>query len=151
MDDFLTRIWEDLGARIGGPLTLRFILQPTMATLFAIRDGLRFAREGRSFLLWGGPEDPVERQAQLVATWRSIGKVFVLAIVLDGSYQWLVLNWLYPLEALIVAIAVAVMPYLAVRGLVNWLARPKRGSTPPTRCRKTALSGPSPCTAKTAS
>ena len=131
MEEFLTRLWEDLVGRIGGPMTLRFILQPTMATLFGIRDGLRYAREGRSFLLRGGPEDPVERRAQLLATWRSIGKVFVLAILLDVIYQLIVLRWVYPLETLIVAIVVAVVPYLAIRGLVNWLARPKGGSRPP--------------------
>ena len=131
MEEFLTRLWEDLVGRIGGPMTMRFILQPTMATLFGIRDGLKYAREGRSFLLWGGPEDPVERRAQLLATWRSIGKVFVLAILLDVIYQLVVQHWFYPLETLIVAVAVAVVPYLAVRGLVNWLARAKRGSGPP--------------------
>ena len=131
MEELLTRLWEDLVGRIGGPMTLRFILQPTMATLFGIRDGLRFAREGRSFLLWGGPQHPVERRAQLRATWRSIGKVFLLAILLDVIYQLVVLHWFYPLETLIVAIVVAVVPYLAVRGLVNWLARSKTGSPPP--------------------
>lgn len=133
MEDFLTRLWEDLGDRIGGPMHLRFYMQPTMAIFFGIRDGLRFAREGRSFLLWGGPTDPVERHAQLVATWRSIGKVFVLAILLDVIYQIVVLHWFYLLETLIVALAVAVGPYLLVRFAANYLARIRRGPRPPDR------------------
>ena len=58
MEELLMRFWENLVDRIGGPMNLRFILQPTMAVLLGIRDGLRYAREGRSFLLWGGPENP---------------------------------------------------------------------------------------------
>jgi len=126
MEELLMRFWENLVDRIGGPMNLRFILQPTMAVLLGIRDGLRYAREGRSFLLWGGPENPAERRAQLLATWRSIGKVFVLAIVLDIICRWIAVNWFFPLETLIVAIGVAVVPYLAVRGSVNWLARSRR-------------------------
>jgi hypothetical protein len=126
MEELLMRFWENLVDRIGGPMNLRFILQPTMAVLLGIRDGLRYAREGRSFLLWGGPENPAERRAQLLATWRSIGKVFVLAIVLDMICRWIAVNWFFPLETLIVAIGVAVVPYLAVRGSVNWLARSRR-------------------------
>jgi hypothetical protein len=42
------RIWEDLMARPGGSLALRFILQPTMSAIFAVRDGIRDARTGRS-------------------------------------------------------------------------------------------------------
>ena len=131
MEEFLTRLWTDLIERGGGPLHFRFILQPVMAIFFGIRDGLRYAREGRSFLLWGGPEDPLERRAQLSATWWCIGKVFVLAIVLDVIYQLIVLDWFYPLETLIVAIAVALVPYFLVRGLVNYLTRTWRGPKPP--------------------
>jgi hypothetical protein len=42
-----------------------------------------------------------------------------------------VLHWFFPLETLIVAIAIAVITYLGVRGLVNLLARSKKGSCPP--------------------
>lgn len=103
-------------------MSLRFILQPALATIFGILDGLRFAREGRSFMLWGGPEEPEQRRAQMAATWRSIGKVFIIAIVLDVLYQLFVLHWLYVLEALIVAVFVALIPYFIVRWLVKTVA-----------------------------
>jgi hypothetical protein len=48
MDDTLVRIWEHLVGRLTDPLTFRLLLQPTMSTLFAVRDGLRDARAGRS-------------------------------------------------------------------------------------------------------
>jgi hypothetical protein len=47
MDELLTRVWHDLGGRLDGPLHLRFFLQPLMATIFAIRDGVRDAHSGR--------------------------------------------------------------------------------------------------------
>lgn len=131
MGEFLTRFWENLIDRLGSPMNLRFILQPAMAVILGIRDGLRFAREGRSFLLWGGPEDPLERRAQAVATVRSIGKVFVLAIILDVVCRLIAVNWIFPLETLVVAIVVAVIPYLVVRRLGSWLAKPGQGPRPP--------------------
>lgn len=131
MEDYIARIWEHLGDRIDGPMSLRFFMQPTMAIFFGIRDGLRFAREKRSFLLWGGPKDPAERHAQFVATWRSIGKVFLFAILLDTIYQAFMLHWFYLLEALIVAVVVAVIPYLIVRFLVNYGTRARRRVEPP--------------------
>lgn len=128
MEDLLTRIWNDLGDRLDGPMWFRFILQPAMATIFGAIDGLRFAREGRSFLLWGGPKDPAERRRQQAATWRCIGKVFGLAIALDVVYQLIVLHWFYPLETLIVVLVVALIPYFVVRFLFNRGARPWHGS-----------------------
>ena len=45
MDDLLARVWENLVGRVGGPMTFRLILQPTMAVFLAIRAGLKDARE----------------------------------------------------------------------------------------------------------
>jgi hypothetical protein len=128
MEEFLTRLWEALVGRVDGPLAFRFILQPAMAIFLGIRDGLRFAREGRSFLLWGGPDDPADRRDQLLATCWCIGRVFVLAVALDVVYKLLVWHWFYMLDTLIIAIAVALVPYFLVRGLVNWLTKCKPGS-----------------------
>src|SRR5262245_47077505 len=123
MEEILTRIWDNLTDRVSGPMWFRFFLQPAMATIFGILDGLRFAREGRSFLLWGGPEDPAARRAQLKATWKAIGKVFLLAIILDVVYQLIFLRWVYPAETLIVAFVVALIPYFVVRFMVKVATR----------------------------
>ena len=37
-------LWEMLIGRIEGPLTLRLVLQPTMASFLAVRAGLKDAR-----------------------------------------------------------------------------------------------------------
>ena len=55
--------------------------------------------------------------------WKSVGKVFILALVLDVAYQILVLRFVYPGEALLVAFMLAIVPYLILRGLVTRLAR----------------------------
>ena len=57
--------------------------------------------------------------------WKSVGKVFIIALVLDAVYQIVVLRFLYPGEALIVAFVLAIVPYLILRGLVTRLARRK--------------------------
>ena len=57
--------------------------------------------------------------------WKSVGKVFLLAIVLDVVYQIIAERFVYPGEAIIVAIILAIVPYLILRGLVTRLARPK--------------------------
>jgi hypothetical protein len=55
-----------------------------------------------------------------------VGRVFILAIVLDGVYQFIALRWFYPGEAILVAIILAIIPYLLVRGPVNRIARRSR-------------------------
>ncbi len=52
-----------------------------------------------------------------------MGLVFVLAIVFDGVYQFIVFRMFYPGEALTVAIVLAIVPYLQIRGLANYIAR----------------------------
>jgi hypothetical protein len=47
MENVLARVWENLAGRVGGTLTFRLILQPTMAAILAIRAGLKDAREVR--------------------------------------------------------------------------------------------------------
>jgi hypothetical protein len=46
MDD-LTRFWSDVVGRFSGPMSFRFILQPTMGVLVAAADGVKGARDGR--------------------------------------------------------------------------------------------------------
>ena len=42
------RLWHDLVDRPDGPMAFRFILQPAMATIAAIRDGRKDARANRA-------------------------------------------------------------------------------------------------------
>jgi hypothetical protein len=61
MEDMLSRVWENLIGRVGGPLTLRLLIQPTVATILAIRAGLQDAREGRTPYFWSILSNPTQR------------------------------------------------------------------------------------------
>ena len=126
MEELIVRGWEGLMDRIGGPMTFRLILQPLMATLLAVRDGLKDAREGRPPYLWTLLTDSSQRVDLLREGWRSIARVFVLAVLMDLIYEFVVDRLFYPLETLIVAFTLAVVPYLVLRGPVNRIARRQR-------------------------
>lgn len=118
MEDVLTRFGQDIIERLGGPLTLRFILQPLMATILGIRDGLIRARE-RRFADTAQKDGLSERRRSAMrATWRSIRSVFILAVALDTIYQIAILHWFYPGETFVVAVFVSLLPYLCVRSVV---------------------------------
>ena len=123
MDDTLARILENLTGRVGGPLTFRLILQPLVAASLALRAGLADARMGRRAYFWAILSDPEHRREHLGEGWRDVAKVFVLALVIDVVYQIILLRWVYPGEALIVAILLAFAPYLLIRGSVTRIAR----------------------------
>lgn len=52
MDEILARLWRNLYGRVDGPMNLRLIIQPTVATILAIRAGFRDARQDRPPFFW---------------------------------------------------------------------------------------------------
>jgi hypothetical protein len=54
--------------------------------------------------------------------------VFIVAVVLDVVYQIIVQKFVYPGETIIVAIILAIVPYLLVRGPVDRIVRRSRGA-----------------------
>lgn len=123
MDDMWTRVGHNLIDRVSGPMKFRLVLQPTMAAIFAIRDGLADARLGKSPYFWALLSDRGHREAMAKDGWKSVGKVFILAMVLDAVYQMIEEHFIYPGEMLIVAFVLAIVPYLILRGLVTRGAR----------------------------
>jgi hypothetical protein len=125
MDDIVTRILGDMGDRVAGPMKFRLVLQPAMAAIFAIRSGLADAKAGRPPYFWALFTDPMHRAEMLRDGWKSVGKVFVLALVLDAVYQIIAIRFVYPGEAIVVAFLLASVPYLLLRGAVTRIARGK--------------------------
>ena len=123
MDHVWMRIASQLAARVSGPMKFRLVLQPAMAAFFAIRSGLADARAGQPPYFWTLLSDPTQRMDMLKDGWKSVGRVFILALVLDVVYQIIVLRFVYIGEAFIVAFVLAIFPYLILRGLVTRLAR----------------------------
>jgi len=121
MDDIWMRIVENMSDRVSGPMKFRLVLQPAMASIFAILSGFKDAKAGKPPYFWALIADPAHRADMIKDGWKSVGKVFVLALILDAAYQIMVLRFVYPGEAIIVAFVLAIVPYLILRGLVNRL------------------------------
>ncbi len=106
-----------------GPMKFRLILQPAMAAIFAIRAGLKDAREGRLPYLWSIFTNPDDRHDMLRHGWKDVRKVFLIAFVLDVVYEMIVFHWVFPLQALLVAFVLAIVPYVVIRGPVTRIMR----------------------------
>jgi len=116
--EVMERLWHDLIERPDAPMRFRFILQPVMAAIVAIRHGLIDVRAGRT---------PYFRKALGVARLReglnATARIILLGIVMDAMYQIIVLGRFYPGEAVIIALVLAFVPYLLIRGPAARIAR----------------------------
>lgn len=130
--DVESRLWRNIADRPGGPMTFRFVLQPTMAALAALHDGIADARAGRTPYLWAlitGSHHRVERlQEGLIST----ARILLLGLGMDAVYQATVLKTFFPGEMVVIAVLLAFVPYLVLRGPIArvarwWMAR-KSGS-----------------------
>lgn len=123
---FFTRVWADITSGAHAPLSFRLILQPMVAAFFAIRAGMQDARADRPFFFWAVVSDPAHRRELVREGWQHVGKVFIAAVVVDTVYQIIVHHWVYPSEAVMVAVILTVLPYLVMRGLINRILRRRR-------------------------
>ena len=126
MGSLLSTYWTDFISRFDGPLHFRLIAQPLMAIFFAVRDGRRDAREGHGAYIWKFVHKPEHRRQLLASGVKSISRVFVLAFALDVAYQFLEFGGLKPLQALLTATVLAVIPYVVLRGPVNRVMQMRR-------------------------
>jgi hypothetical protein len=117
------RIVENLFARLDGPLHFRLIFQPLMASIFAVIDGVKDANTGKPAYFWALLSTPEHRKELVKEGWKSVGKIFIFAIILDLIYQLKVHSMVYPGEMLIVAFVLAIVPYVVLRGPANRLVR----------------------------
>ncbi len=123
VDDLLTRIWSDLAARVHGPFAFRFLLQPLMGLIYAARDGIVDARQGRPAYFWSVLFTPDSRAALLREGWKAVVRVIALGVVMDAIYQLTVLGTIYPFELIVIVLALAFVPYVIFRGPINRIAR----------------------------
>ena len=124
MGDLFSRFWPDIMGRITGPLTFRLIVQPLVATFLGVRAGLRDAREGNPAFFWHLFTTKQGDRPQLIRDgWKDISKLFLMALAIDVIYEIYVFHWVYPGQAVVVAIILALPAYLLVRGPTNRIAR----------------------------
>ncbi len=129
MDHMWTRVASQLLARVSGPLKFRLILQPTMASFLAIRSGLADARVGKPPYFWALFWDHGQRSRMIKDGWKSIREGVHSRGAARRCVQIIVLRFIYPGEAVIVAFLLAIVPYLILRGPVTHLARDKMRPT----------------------
>lgn len=124
------RLWRNVADRPGGPMTFRFILQPVMAAIAAFRDGVRDGRTGRSPYMWTVVTNRSEGVERLQEGFYATGQIILLGLAMDTIYQVIVLKAFYPAEAAVVALLLAFLPYLLLRGPIARFTRWRRGETP---------------------
>ena len=104
LQGLLSRLWADLVARPAGPLEFRFLLQPLIAAVFAVRDGVSDARARRSPYFWTLVHDPAHRRERFGEGVRATVRVVLLGVAIDALYQFQVHGTVYPGEALGIAL-----------------------------------------------
>jgi hypothetical protein len=121
--DMVQRGWDNFLARPNGNFSFRFIVQPAMAALLALRAGIQDAKDGRQGYLWALLSKPDRRFQLLHEGWRGARTPFLVAIALDSIYQIIEVRFIYPLELLFTATLLALVPYALLRGPFNRLAK----------------------------
>jgi hypothetical protein len=109
--------------RLTGPLHFRMFFQPLMAAVFGVRDGLRDAREGKPPYFWSIFTNPLGSGEFLRHGLKSVWKILILAAVLDMVYQFIALHSIHLGHTFFIAILLAFVPYLIIRGPANRIAR----------------------------
>jgi hypothetical protein len=127
LQGLLSRLWADLIARPGGPLELRFLVQPLVAAVLAVRHGMLDARTGQSPYFWTLVHDPALRRERLREGVKATLSVVLLGVAIDALYQFKVHGTVYPGEAIGIALLLGFVPYLLIRGPTDRIARRRRG------------------------
>jgi hypothetical protein len=123
MVDLWTLFADNLHDRVSGPMKFRIVLQPIMATLLAIRSGFKDAKSGAHPYFWSLLFTAGRRMEMIKDGWKSVGRLFFLAVALDLIYQIIVQSSIRLRAAIFVAIVLAILPYVLLRGIVTRIAR----------------------------
>ena len=123
--------------RLTGPMHVRFVIQPAMAIILGIRDGIRDAREGRTPIIWDLCTRHEGRARKLKEVLTRLMVPLIVAIVLDAVVQYMLFQRVRVLGAVVVGTVIMGLPYSIARGIANRIAstrihppfetRPSRG------------------------
>lgn len=128
MDLYWKQASVNIMLRYTGPLHFRMVLQPIMAILLGIRDGLKDAKQGNPPIIEDIVFVPEHRDRNLKSAWKALTKPMVLAVVLDAVAQYLIFKQVLVIPALIVGITLMGVPYLLARGITNRILSHKKKS-----------------------
>ncbi len=113
----------DIPRRLMGPGRFRFILQPSVAIILGILNGLADARAGRPPYLYGVIFHRDLRGELMRTGFETVVNLLLMGILLDAIFQWVILGVSHPGAALVVGPVLIVLPYSLSRALSNRLAR----------------------------
>jgi len=113
---------SDLIDRLHGPFSFRFVLQPVMAAIYAVRDGVLDAYEGKPAYFWNVLTHS-GRRAQLATAIHRVLRLIVLGVVMDVLYQLIVFKTIYLVQLVVIVLGLAFVPYVLLRGPINRIAR----------------------------
>jgi hypothetical protein len=116
---FSQAFFEDIPKRLTGPGRFRFVLQPLVALLLGIRDGMIDARAGRPPYLYNLLFYQGQRRELLRSSFDTVINLILMGILLDSIVQWLILGASYPGAALVIGPVLITIPYVLARALTN--------------------------------
>jgi hypothetical protein len=111
--------FADIPKRLAGPGRFRLILQPMIAAILGIRNGLADARAGRPPYLWGVLFHGNLRRELIKSSLKAVANLLLMGILMDSVAQWLILGISYPGAALVVGPVLVMGPYVVARALTN--------------------------------
>ncbi len=119
MEDWINNFLEAVGIRHNGPMAFRLILQPIMSLIYATLAGVRDAKAGNPPFLSALITGKADRKLLLKELWKDVGKVFILAVIMETIFEIIELKTVHPFEVLRVSFWLAIVPYLIFRGPVE--------------------------------
>lgn len=108
-------------ALLSGPGNLRFVVQPLIAILLAIRDGRNDAKSGAPAYLAELVSGSGPRGATLKGSMKATLMPFSAAVILDSILQIVIFDVWRLQWALVVGLFLVGIPYVVVRSISNSL------------------------------
>ena len=125
MENNLKNFLTDLGIRQHGPMSFRLYLQPAISLIYAILAGIRDAKAGKQPFVINGlilGKTKRSRKELFKELWKDVGKVFILAAIMEIIFEIIEFKSVHPFEVIKVSFFLAIVPYLIFRGSVDRLA-----------------------------
>lgn len=118
----MVQLFEWLGEATKGPGGLRFIVQPAIALLIALRDGTRDARGDAKPFVFRLFFAAGERKALLDSAWKTLAVPLLVAFVIDSVLQAVITGAYRVRLSVFVGLLLVGLPYCVVRGVACRLA-----------------------------
>lgn len=115
--------WEGIVHDLSGKGQFRLFLQPAMALFLGLRLGIADAKEGKAPFLFRLFSTRHQRWELFKESLSDAAMPLILALVMDGILQYLTLNRIRLLQAIVVGTLLVWLPFTSTRGLTNRIWR----------------------------